>query len=229
MCGRYQSTSDPATLADYFSVDALTTETFQPRYNVAPSTDVFAIIERDGQRRLGTMRWGFVPPWAKKLGGRGQPINARLETIATNKMFAPAVKRRRCLLPADGFYEWQDRGEGRRKQPYHFADPDGHPLAFAGIWSSWRSADKDLAVTSTAIVTTAASGAITTVHHRMPVLLPAALWSSWLTDDEDEAPHLLDAVAALSPPRLVATPISGRVNAVRNDDPEILTPGSIDD
>ncbi|MEX0868487.1 MAG: SOS response-associated peptidase [Nitriliruptoraceae bacterium] len=229
MCGRYVSVTDPATLADHFSVDEVTTSGHRERFNVAPSTDVYAVIEDGTSRRLGTMRWGFVPVWAKQVGGRGQPINARLETVATSRMFAPSFRRKRCLLPADGFYEWKDRGEGRRKQPYFIAEVSGEPLAFAGIYSSWRADDDQPPIVSAAVVTTSAAGAMRDIHDRMPLMLPASLWASWLTEDADEAPHLLETVQALGPPPLVATPVTARVNAVRNDNPSLLTPGSVDD
>lgn len=230
MCGRYLALSSPDRLAERFDVDSVKLEGFQPRYNVAPTTQVPAVLEHDGDRRLGPIRWGFVPRWAKQLKGSPQPINARVETVATNRMFSTAFQRQRCLLPADGFYEWLDRGDGRPKQPFHIADPDGEPLAFAGIWSIWRDpADEDAVPLSTAaIITTGAKGEMERIHHRMPVILPAGLWDDWLAAAEDDAPHLLETVKALGPPRLVATEISDRVNSVRNDGPELLEPGTVD-
>lgn len=231
MCGRYLSLSSPEELAERFAVDEIRTDPLAVRYNVAPSTQVYAVIEDAQARRLGTLRWGFVPRWAKQLKGSPQPINARLETVATSRMFAPSFATKRCLLPADGFYEWQDRGKGARKQPFLLADPDGAPLAFAGIWSSWRDPQHPDAdpLFSAAIVTTKARGEMTTIHDRMPLMLPTTLRQDWLTADADAAPHLLDAVGALGPPRLRATPITDRVNSVRNDGPELLEPGSVDD
>ncbi len=230
MCGRYLSLSSPADLAERFEVATVKLDGSAPRYNVAPSTQVPAVLEHDGDRRLGPIRWGFVPRWAKQLKGSPQPINARVETVATNRMFSTAFKRQRCILPADGFYEWLDRGEGRKKQPFHIADPDGEPLAFAGIWSVWRDPSEQDAdpLSTAAIITTAADGEMERIHHRMPVILPAGLWADWLGADEDDAPHLLAAIQALGAPRLVATEISDRVNNVRNDGPELLEPGSVD-
>ena len=229
MCGRYVSVSSPEQLAEHFAVDEVRTPSLGARYNVAPSLDVYAVIERDDQRRLGSLRWGFVPVWSKDPKKGPSPINARLEGVAESRMFAPAFARRRCLLPADGFYEWQTRGEGRRKQPYHLHHPDGEPLAFAGIYSSWRPKDDEEAdpLFSCAIITTAATGEIARIHERMPVILPQRLWSTWLTAEPDEAPHLWETVAALGPPALVAEPISDRVNNVRNDGPELLEPGEV--
>jgi putative SOS response-associated peptidase YedK len=228
MCGRFLSLSDPEQLAERFHVDDVRTGSLGARYNVAPTLDVYAVLERDGRRRLGTLRWGFVPHWTTQLKGARQPINARIESIASSRMFGQAVRSRRCLLPADGFYEWQDRGEGRPKQPYLLRDPDGDPLAFAGIWTVWRPpGSPDDPLFSAAIVTTAARGPMAQLHERMPVVLPERLWRGWLTDDPDDAPHLLQAVAALEPPTLTATPVSTRVNDVRNDGPELLEPATV--
>jgi putative SOS response-associated peptidase YedK len=231
MCGRYLSLSSPEALAERFAVDVIRTDPLPARYNVAPSTDVYAVIDHDEQRRLGTLRWGFVPHWAKALKGGRQPINARIETVATSRMFAPSFARRRCLIPADGFYEWQARGEGHRKQPYHLADPDGQPLAFAGIWSLWHDPEHpdDDPLASTAIITTAARGEMERIHDRMPVILPERLWTTWLRSGPDDAPHLLDTIQAVEVPRLRATPIGDRVNSVRNDGPELLEPGTVED
>jgi putative SOS response-associated peptidase YedK len=230
VCGRFLSLSDPEQLAERFAVDEVRAPSLGQRYNVAPTLEVYAVIEREARRRLGTLRWGFVPYWVRELKGARQPINARIETVATSKMFADSFGRRRCLLPADGFYEWQDRGEGRPKQPYLLADPDGGPLAFAGIWTVWRdpTIEAPEPLFSTAIVTTEARGAMADLHERMPVVLPERLWADWLTADEDEAPHLLEVVTALGAPRLTATPISQRVNDVRNDGPELLEPATVD-
>lgn len=228
MCGRFLSLSGPDDLAAHLAVDEVATEPLPARYNVAPSMEIYAAIEREGRRRLGTLRWGFVPPWSTSLRGGRQPINARVETVATSRMFARSFAHRRCLLPADGFYEWRDATDDRPKQPFHLADPTGAPLVFAGIWTSWRDPQDDAAapVFSTAILTTEARGAMAELHHRMPVVLPRQLWDDWSGAAAEEAPHLLDAVGALGPPELTATAISTRVNNVRNDGPELLEPAS---
>ncbi len=224
MCGRFLSLSNLDDLATHLAVDEVATEPLPRRYNVAPSMEIYAAISHEGRRRLGSLRWGFVPPWAKSLRGGRQPINARVETVATSRMFAQSFAHRRCLIPADGFYEWRDATDTGPKQPFHLADPDGEPLVFAGIWTSWRDREDADAppVFSTAIVTTEAKGAMADLHHRMPVMLPRQLWDEWAGADADDAPHLLDAVAALGPPELRATAISTRVNNVRNDGPELL-------
>jgi putative SOS response-associated peptidase YedK len=224
------SITAPEQLGEYFAVDEVRTESLGERYNVAPTLDVYSIIETKGTRRLGTLRWGFVPIFAKERKGRA-PINARIETIDSNNMFRDAFRRHRCLLPADAFWEWQDRGEGRKKQPFHIAAPNGSPLALAGIWSVWRDPTEDdpEPLFSTAIVTTEARGRMEELHDRMPVIVPQNLWQDWLTADPADAPHLREAIEALGPPDLVATSVTGRVSNVRNEGPELAEPGTVDD
>ena len=232
MCGRFLSVSNPEQLAERFDVDEVRTQALPPRFNVAPSMDVYAVIERRGTRRLGTLHWGFVAPWADRGKRSREPINARVESLTTSGMFRSAFEERRCLLPADGFYEWQDRGDGRRKQPFYLSDPEGLPFAFAGLWSVWgdrHAPGTDDPLFSTAIVTREATGAMERIHPRMPAILPQSLWRDWLTASPNETPHLVEALAAVGPPRLVATPVTGRVNDVRNEGPELIEPGSIED
>jgi putative SOS response-associated peptidase YedK len=239
VCGRFVSVSDHEHLAETFAVDEVRTDALERRWNVAPSLDIYAVIERDGSRRLGTLRWGFVPHWTTALKGARTPINARLETVASSKMFAAAFAERRCLLPADGFYEWRQPADGGPKEPYHLHRPDGAPFAFAGIWTVWRdpaTRRRDVGedagdgvgdptpVFSTAIVTTAAEGELARIHERVPVIVPEWLWADWLSADADEAPHLATALRGLDPPDLVAEPISTRVNDVRNEGPDLLRP-----
>jgi putative SOS response-associated peptidase YedK len=232
VCGRYASVSTPEQLAEHFSVDEIRTDSQGERYNVAPTLDVYSIIEKDGHRRLGTLRWGFVPHWAKQLKGAPSPINVRVETVHEKRMFASAFSKRRCILPADGFYEWQERESSPRKQPYFIRDPEGLPLAFAGIWTVWRdpaAGDDADPLFSCAIVTTAARGRMAEIHERMPVMLPPQLWETWLSAEPQEAEHLQATLAALGTPRLEAYTITDRVNHVRNDGPELIEPGELED
>ncbi len=225
MCGRYVSVSTPEQLAEAFGIDEVKTESLGERYNVAPSLDVYAVLGDAASRRLGTLVWGFVPWFAKDR--KRAPINARAETVATNGMFKQSFAERRCLLPADGFYEWQKpQREGERKQPWYLHRPGGEPLAFAGIWSTWRdreAGDAAEPLHSTAIVTTAAQGEIERIHGRMPVILPERLWDAWL-DPATDVDTLARILANVGPPDLVAEQVGELVNNVRNDGPELLAP-----
>ena len=224
MCGRFVSVSTPEQLAAAFGVDEIRAPSMGERYNVAPTLDVYAVVEADGERRLGTLRWGFLPFWATSLKDRA-PINARIEGIEDRRMFASAFATRRCLVPADGFYEWQQRAGATRKQPWYIHHPDDRPLGLAGIWSVWRDpaqGEEAEPVFTCAIVTTRARGRMADLHDRMPVVLPERLWADWLAADPQEASHLHEVVARADVPRLAARTVSDRVNNVRNDGPELL-------
>ncbi len=224
MCGRYVAVSTPEQFAEAFAVDEVRASDQGRRHNVAPTLDVYAIIDRDDRRRLGTMRWGFLPHWTKQLKGARSPINARLEGIQDNGMFARSFRSRRCIIPADGFYEWQVRDGRDRKQPWFIRDPDGAPLGLAGIWTSWKDpSDPDADwLSSCAIVTTAARGRMEELHDRMPVMLPDTLHDDWLRADADAAPHLVRAIATMPPPALHAHTVTDRVNNVRNDGDDLV-------
>lgn len=220
MCGRFVSVSSADRLAAHFDVDEVRTAPLGERYNVAPTQDVYALVDHDASRRLGSLRWGLVPPWARTPRDGPRPINARLEGVREN-MFADSFARRRCIVPADGFYEWHRRPGRAGSQPYFIHAPDGAPLAFAGLWSRWRDPEGS-PLHSCAIVTMPAAGPLAEVHGRMPVVLPADLWEPWLADGDHGAVHA--AVLAQPAPDLVLRRVSTRVNDVRNDGPDLLTP-----
>lgn len=228
MCGRFLLSSDPARLTARFEVASQAPELPPARWNIAPTQPILAVVDTPDGRRLGPLAWGFVPPWTTELRGARRPINARSETVASSRMFAASMDRRRCLIPADGFYEWQAREDGP-KQPFHLAAADGEPLAFAGIWTRWQDPeDPDApALISAAILTTQARGELTRIHHRVPVILPPTLWDGWLDRTPGQAERLAQAAAALGSPALIATPISTRVNHVANDGPELLEPVAV--
>lgn len=229
MCGRYVSISTPEQLTERFEVERVAVDELDQRYNVAPTLQVPVVVDRGGERTLDTMRWGFVPFWAKQVGKGPQPINARVETIDDKRMFASAFRKRRVLLPADGFYEWQSREGSSRKQPWYIHDPHDRPLAFAGIWSSWTDKEGDETVQSTCILTRDAAGRMADLHDRMPVVLPENLWATWLEATEREAPYLHEVITRAGVPELEARTITDRVNNVRNDGPELLEPGTVED
>jgi putative SOS response-associated peptidase YedK len=235
VCGRYTSTSSVERLVELFQVDEVRAEPLTASYNVAPTAQVYAVDVRgsdDGQRAtrrvLETFRWGLVPSWAKdpKVGSR--MINARAEGLATKPAFRAALSRRRCIIPADAFYEWERRpgASGRAtKVPYAIDRLDGQPMAFAGLWEVWKDRDDPDAewLRTCTIVTTEANALMAPIHDRMPVILEPEDWSTWLdpaTTGGDAARLLVPA-----PPELFeAWQISTRVNDVRNDAPDLLDP-----
>lgn len=228
MCGRYASISTPEELSERFDVERVAVEELPTRFNVAPTLQVPVVVDRDGERTLDTMRWGFVPFWAEQVGKGPQPINARVETVADNRMFARSFRRRRVLLPADGFYEWQARDGSPRKQPWYIHDPQDRPLALAGIWTTWTDEESGDRTESACILTRDAVGRMADLHDRMPVVLPANLWATWLGAEEHEAPYLHEVITSAGVPDLEARRVSDRVNNVRNDGPELLEPGTVD-
>ncbi len=220
MCGRYVLAGDAADYAEYFSADRIVGEGLSPSYNVAPTDPVYAVAEWQGERLLGTMRWGLVPPWADHAGG-GQ-INARAETVATKPTFRRAFSRTRCLVPADGFYEWEPKDRGRA--PHWVHRSDGHPMAFAGIWSTWRDPGTGEPVRSCAIITTGAAGPVADIHPRMPVALDPSVWDAWLDRDLQD-PAEAEALLRPIPADLLAErEVSRAVNSVRNDGAHLLDP-----
>lgn len=228
MCGRLVQTSGPDRLAATFGATLTHTSPHVSRYNIAPGTDVHAIIDRGG-RRLGTLHWGFVPSWAASLTDGPRPINARVESAATSRLFGPALAQRRCVVLADGWYEWRD--EHGLRQPY-LLRPSSGPIAIAAIWSTWRARpgasalDAEVAQRSTvALLTTAARGVAAEVHDRMPLSVPTALLDDWLRDTlAPSAIGGLTAALVASTPAVTLTRVCRRVNSVSNDDASLLEP-----
>ena len=218
MCGRFVALNDPDGLVRFLVIDERQAGDLPANYNVAPTQDVYAAAQHDGRRFLVTFRWGLVPSWADDPRVGARMINARVETAREKPAFRDAFARRRCLIPADGFYEW--RRDGERKQPHFIHRPDGQPFTFAGLWASWRDPAGARLRTCT-ILTRAASEDIRDLHDRMPVVLPADAWDEWLDAETTsaQAARLLDAVA---PPRLTHHPVSTEVNHHENNHPGLL-------
>jgi putative SOS response-associated peptidase YedK len=220
MCGRYATTRSAADLAALFGADDDTGDGLAPDYNVAP-TDPVPVVRMSasaGGRVLSVVSWGLVPSYAKDTKGAARMINARVETVATSSAYAPSFARRRCLVPADGWYEWQRRGP-RDKQAYFMTRRDGSPLAFAGLWAVWGRGDERL-LTCT-VLTRPAVGEFATVHDRMPFVLTPDRWTDWLTGEPDAerllAPPGVDALAGLE-----LRPVGAAVGDVRNDGPSLV-------
>ncbi|QYG92954.1 SOS response-associated peptidase [Iamia sp. SCSIO 61187] len=229
MCGRFVSSSSPADLASYFGAEGTVDEALEPTYNVAPTTDVYVVHADGGVRRVDAFHWGLVPGWAKdpKVGNR--MINARAETLATKGAFKPAFRRRRCIVPADGFYEWKKLPGQKRKQPYFIHRPDDEPFAFAGLWEVWRgpqgddgAAESTEQLRSTTIITTAANEPMRAIHDRMPVVLPPSAWDAWLDPENDDIDTLGRLLVPAPPSLITMHPVSTDVGNVRNQGPHLI-------
>ena len=217
MCGRYTLTApDPARLRSRFPVGE--SVEIRPRFNVAPGDDVLAVTtDRDGQPRGELLHWGLLPPWSKP-GQSLSMINARAETLEERPAYREAFQRYRCLVIADGFYEWR-RAEGRPSQPFHITRPDGQPFAFAGLWSIWRQ--DEAVIRSCSIITTEARGPVATLHDRMPVILPAEDEGEWLRPATGRS-RLLELLATSQASQAELRPVSRAVNDARHDAPDCL-------
>ena len=214
MCGRFTLISNISELQLRFGF-AMEPPELQPRYNIAPAQQVLAVVN-DGSRRGDMMRWGLVPSWAKDIKIGSRMINAVSETAATKPAFRSAFRRRRCLVLADGFFEW--RREGKERVPMYFFQKSGEPMAFAGLWESWQSPEGER-IRSCAILTTAANEFMAQVHHRMPVILSAETEPLWL-DPLTEIPDTLEPLLIPAPSdSLDVYEVSSTVNNVRNDSP----------
>jgi len=224
MCGRFASTTPPDQLASYFGAEvASDLEEHRADYNVAPTRDVPVVRVRDDTRHLDYLRWGLVPRWAKDLRIGSKMINARAETVATKNAYRSAFKRRRCLVSADGFYEWK-RLDPKTKQPVYIHRVDGDPLAFAGLYERWIDAEGHREVHTCTIITTTPNATMEPIHDRMPVLLPPARWEAWLDPSYDDVPALQELLVPAPDTLLTAYEVSTEVNSVRNNDATLIEP-----
>jgi putative SOS response-associated peptidase YedK len=249
VCGRYVSVSSPTLLAERLHVDEVRIDDAdaQPDYNVTPRTEVPIVAESiaeddrdaDGEgdtgnggpkrrhrRVLDRVRWGLVPSWAKDLSVGDRLINARSEGLAGKPAYRRAFERRRCLMPADGFYEWRALPGRKQKQPYFIARADREPMAFAGLYEVWRdrSVPDSPWVRSCVIVTTAANEKLAPIHDRMPVVLPESAWSEWLDPDNRDTDALARLLVPAPSDEFLCYPVSTLVNKPDNQGPELLDP-----
>jgi putative SOS response-associated peptidase YedK len=218
MCGRYATTRSAVDLSALFEAYDDTGGRLTADYNVAPTDPVpiVRVSDRLGGPALSVARWGLLPSWARDARGAARMINARAETVATTAGYARSFARRRCLVPADGWYEWVRR-DGAAKQPYFMTRADGGVLAFAGLWSVWRGAGEPVLTCS--VVTTAAVGDLALVHDRMPLVLPPRHWSAWFGD---WAAELLAPPEPADLDRIELRPVGPAVGDVRNDGPGLV-------
>jgi putative SOS response-associated peptidase YedK len=237
VCGRYAASANPDDLVEEFEVVERPEQALEPSWNVAPTQDVYAVLERPPRgepeepprRRLQVARWGLVPSWAKDASIGNRMINARMETVADKPAFRRAFARRRALLPADGYYEWYGEAKGK-KQPFFIRPADGGVLAMAGLYELWRDpavppdADVDPWLWSVTVLTTTATDDLGRIHDRMPLLVERERYAEWL-DPTVEDPDLLRALLVpAAPGRLTAYPVATTVSNVKNDGPELVEP-----
>ena len=221
MCGRFVQASAPTLLVEHFDVDeVLSGVTIEPHYNVAPRMDVSVVRDRDQVRSLSQLRWGLVPPWADSPAIGDRMINARAESVDETAAFKGAFERRRCLIPVDGFYEWQ--AGSAKKVPMYIHAVDHAPMAFAGLWESWRAAPEADPLLTCTVITTTANTTMRPVHDRMPVVLDPADWDEWLDRDARDTGALVRLLRPAPDDLLTFHPVSTRVNSARNDDATLL-------
>ena len=213
MCGRYQFGTTDADIASAFDAIALPVG-LRPRYNVAPTDPVPVILNREGPRIVQLVRWGLVPHWAKDPTIGAQMINARVETVATKPAYRDAFARRRCLVVADGFYEW--KRQGKRRTPFRVCRKDRAPLAFAGIWGQWKNFD-DTWLTSCSIITCVPNELVAPLHNRMPLILKRDDYERWLHPSALPREALDDLLVTPPSDDLEMYQVSSLVNSVRND------------
>ncbi|MCH8310867.1 MAG: SOS response-associated peptidase [Chloroflexi bacterium] len=220
MCGRFTLTADQDSFEDRFSFTGFDLG-WVPSYNIAPTQEVLTVTNNGTENRAELMRWGLVPSWAKdpKIGNR--MINARAETLAEKPSFRTAFRRRRCLIVADGFYEW--KREGKKKTPMLITAGSDRLFAFAGLWETWKQPDDSWLLTC-AIITTSANDFMTSIHDRMPVILPRESEALWLDPDEQDSAMLSELLLPYDSNQMEAYEVSTLVNSPRNNSPELIAP-----
>ncbi len=221
MCGRYTLKTPIDVLAEYFEAEDYPSS-LAPSYNIAPTQEVVVVVEEDDERKLEVFRWGLIPSWAKDPAIGNKMINARAETVSEKPSFRSAFKKRRCLIVADGFYEWQKTDNG--KQPYHFKMKDSSPFAFAGLWETWDKEGEEIC--SCSIITTEANDLMGEIHHRMPVILHPENYGAWLDRGFDEKEALIDLLRAYPSDEMEAYAVNRKVNKPSNNEPSVIEPAA---
>lgn len=221
MCGRFALRSSIKELAEALEVTSVKIKEERARYNIAPTQGIVAAREEGGERELVTLRWGLVPGWTKDPSIGTRLINARSETVAEKPAFREALRRRRCLIPVSGFYEW--KREGTRKQPFYFRMKNEQPFAFAGLWEHWEGQDNE-AIESCTILTTEANEVLAPVHDRMPVIVAPENYELWLDPTMNKAERLEPLLRPFTAAEMTAHPVSLSVNNPRYDGEDLLAP-----
>ena len=219
MCGRYTVTATPEVLRALFRYEEQ--PNFPPRFNIAPTQPIAVVRLMDGKRQFALMRWGLLPSWVKDPKSFTLLINARGESVTEKPAFRAAMKRRRCLIPADGFYEW--KALPGRKQPFYIRAKDGGPFAFAGLWETWTGPNGE-ELDSAAIVTTRANKTLSPIHDRMPVVIPPEAFDLWLNCTEGDVTTAEALIQPAQEDLFEAREVSTAVNRTANDAPNLIAP-----
>ena len=220
MCGRFTFNSKLEDIEKIFVISDITCE-LPLSYNIAPTHEVLTVIRYEGRNKLGKLHWGLVPPWAKDLSGAAKLINARNETVAEKPSFKNAFVNKRCLILADGFYEWQKTE--KTKQPWYFRLPSGGPFGFAGLWQVWKSSEGQK-YNSCTILTTIASGSVKHVHDRMPVILQPDAINDWLNPDTNNINQLKEILNDGKVRDLTGYPVTNNINSPSFNEPSCIEP-----
>jgi putative SOS response-associated peptidase YedK len=221
MCGRFSQQRPASELAEIFAAEPLADDP-GPRFNVAPTDEALVVVQRGDRRAITAYRWGLIPHWAEAAKVGSRMFNARAESLTSSPAFRDAFRRKRCLVPVDGFYEWHR--EGSRRQPFAIARDDGRPLALAGLWSGWRDPAADRVIRTFTIITTRPNDQLSGLHDRMPVVVPDEAWSRWLDPGLHDPAELNGLFEPSDEVELRIWPVSPLVNNVRNDGPKLFEP-----
>jgi len=219
MCGRFSQQRPASELAEIFAAQPLAEE-LGPRFNVAPTDEAYVVVQREERRAVVAYRWGLIPHWATTAKVASRMFNARSETLTRSPAFADALRRKRCLVPVDGFYEWQRVGP--RRQPFTIGRSDGRPLALAGLWSGWRDPVADRVIRTFTIVTTGPNAQMAPLHDRMPVVVPETAWDRWLDPSIEDLGELHGLFVPSDEVALRIQPVADLVNNVRNEGPQLV-------
>lgn len=220
MCGRFVIKADPDQIQAAFKLEEVTTP-IEPNYNVAPTQTVVTVVQRDGRNVLEAMRWGLIPVWAKEMGIGAKMINARAETVTDKPTFKRPLKSQRCLIVADGFYEWPKKGKS--KDPVFIHCKAKGPFGFAGLYDTWKSQDGER-LTSCTIITTSANELMKPIHDRMPVILPKTAYKRWLDPSNQDLDELVELLQPYPANKMLAYRVSTLVNSTRNNSPDLIRP-----
>jgi putative SOS response-associated peptidase YedK len=227
MCGRFRQTRSQKQLEERFQAEADAEVEVVPRFNIAPTQPVVTVRQERGKasRRLSIMRWGLIPSWAKDMGYRNPAVNARSETVTNKLSFSDSVRYRRCLIPADGFYEWKKSGKVR--QPYLFEVCEGELFAFAGLWDEWKNPEGKI-IESCTILTTTPNTLVTDIHDRMPVIVTPEKYSLWLNPEVEDFAAVREILQPYDPSLMRGYPVSARVNRVQSEDADCAAPITVE-